>query len=541
MPPKQTSKLLKHFPAPLLAELIEGRWLPIIGAGMSLNASLPKARSMPLWDDLGRGVADDIPGYVYTGAVDALSAYEQTFGRRELVNRLHRELLVGTAGPGETHRAFCQLRFDRVVTTNIEFLLERGYELAGERFEVVVEEEQLPIPAARGTTILLKLHGDLRHPKRLVVVEDDYDHFLTNFPVLATHLSSLLIERVPVFFGYSLDDPDFRQILATLKNRLGKMLPTAYVVSVGASPQVVARYERRGIKVVNIPRGRSSYGATLAEAFTELDAYWRGNVLDEVRFTEEAPLAQIRSTPESEPSRLCYFSIPLALLAFYRDEVFPLAEQAGLVPVSGFDVEVEQGNRLAATRALIQRSGFAVVDMSESGGSVELGIVLEVVGMENVLVVAPTAPHGISPDVGIELVLRPNSLREDREGFLDQIADWFDMRAVRADRGLNAQRFLENKEWSAALIAAVSELEVLLREQATGLALPQKRRGRGLPTLRQLILALDLEDFVSGRLLDWIAIRNSVLHEGAAVTATQARKAVADVGKVREWMEQRFG
>lgn len=537
---QRARKLLKYFPAPLLGELIEGRWLPIVGAGMSLNATLPEGASMPLWDGLGRAVADDIPGYAYTGAVDALSAYEQTFGRRELVNRLHRDLLVGAASPGETHRAFCRLRFDRVVTTNIEFLLERGYEIAGERFEVVVEEEQLPIPAARGTTVLLKLHGDLRHPKRLVVTEGDYDHFLADYPVLATHLSSLLIERVPVFFGYSLDDPDFRQILATLKSRLGKMLPTAYAVTVGTSPQVVARYERRGIKVVNLPRGRSSYGTTLAEAFTELDEFWRANVLNEVRFTEEAPLAQIRSTPESEPSRLCYFSIPLALLAFYRDEVFPLAEQAGLVPVSGFDVEVEQGNRLAATRALIQRSGFAVVDMSEGGGSVELGIVLEVVGTESVLVVSSTAPRGIPSDIGIDVVLRPKSLREDREGFLDQIANWFDLRAVQADRGLDARRLLESKEWSAALIASVSELEVLLREQATGLVTPQKLR-RGLPTLRQLIMALRLEDPLLGRLLDWVAIRNSVLHEGAAVTATQARRAVADIEEVQEWMEGGLG
>jgi hypothetical protein len=534
---ERLDKALKPFPAPLLTELIEGRWLPVVGAGMSRNAVTPDGRAMPLWDGLGRAVANDVPGYAYVGAIDAISAYEQTFGRRELVNRLHRELLVGVAQPGDAHAAFSHLRFDRVVTTNIEFLLERGYESAGERLEVLVDEDQLPIPAPSGTTVLVKLHGDLRHPKRLVVTEDDYDGFLSRYPVLATHLSSLLIERIPVFIGYSLDDPDFRQILATLRNRLGKMLPTAYVIAVKASAQVIAQYERRGIKVVNLPQGRGSYGEALAASFRALDEFWRARVLEEVRFNEEAPLAQIRATPRSEPSRLCYFSIPLALLAFYRDEVFPLAEQAGLVPVSGFDVEVEQGNRLAATRELIQRSGLAVIDMSEGGGSVELRVVLDVVGIENVLVISPTPSPSFLADGGLQVVLRPASLREDRDGFLDRIAAWFDHRALEGDRGSNAERLLENKEWTAALVAAVSELEVLLRERASGFAVPQKTRGRGLWTLRQLILDSGFDDELQGRLLDWVAIRNSALHEGAAVRPVEAGKAVSDVRVVRQLID----
>jgi hypothetical protein len=501
---------------------------------MSRNAVVPKGHGLPLWDGLGRAVAEDIPGYSYVGAIDAISAYEQTFGRRELVNRLHRELLVGVAIPGDVHTAFCRLRFDRVITTNVEFLLEHGYRTAGEQVEVLVDEDQLPIPPAPGATVLEKLHGDLRHPRRLVVTEDDYDGFLSRFPVLATHLSSLLIQRVPVFIGYSLDDPDFRQILATLKDRLGKMLPTAYVISVNAAAQEVARYERRGIKVVSLPQGRGSYGDALATAFKALDEYWRAKVLEEVRFNAEAPLAQIRATPRSESSRLCYFSIPLALLAFYRDEVFPLAEQAGLVPVSGFDVEAKPGNQLAATRELIQRSGLAVIDMSEGGGSVELGVVLDAVGARNLLVVSSTVPAGLSDDLGIRVVLRPVSLGEDRDSFLDEIAGWFGSRTVEPDRGLNAERLLESKEWTAALIAAVSELEVLLREGAAGFAVPPKTRGRGFPTLRQLILALDLGELLRARLLDWVALRNAALHEGATVRPADARKAVADVRQLRE-------
>ena len=44
---------LSHVPKPLLDDLVQGRVLPIVGAGMSRNALVPDGMEMPLWDDLG--------------------------------------------------------------------------------------------------------------------------------------------------------------------------------------------------------------------------------------------------------------------------------------------------------------------------------------------------------------------------------------------------------------------------------------------------------------------------------------------------------
>jgi hypothetical protein len=41
-------KYLAHFPKPLLEDLVNGRRLPVVGAGMSLNAKLPPPAKMPL-------------------------------------------------------------------------------------------------------------------------------------------------------------------------------------------------------------------------------------------------------------------------------------------------------------------------------------------------------------------------------------------------------------------------------------------------------------------------------------------------------------
>lgn len=527
-------KYLKHFPEPLLEELVDGRWLPIIGAGMSRNAILSDGGKMPLWDDLGRSLAE-VANYPYVNALDAISAYEHTFERRELIRRLTRDLRIDDAIPGPAHEAFARLPFGRVVTTNLEFLLERAYDAAGRRLEVVISEDQLPLKPRRGATVLVKLHGDVRHPDHLIVTEDDYDGFLIRNPVLATHISSLLIERVPVLIGYSLEDPDFRQLQATLKDRLGKMLPNAYVVTVGLSAAAAARYDRRGVKVINLPGSLKKAGETLAAAFGELEEYWSGQVLDRVRFTEEPPLEEVRSTPHGEGSRLCFFSIPLRLLPFYKSEVFPVAERAGLVPVSGFDVEAGDGNVLAATAALIERSSHAVVDMTEGVGSTELGLALQTVDPENLLVVAPVTGRPSSVDPGFRFITRPEAIDQDGEKFFAAMERWFEERSTPYDPGLNARALLELGQWSAAVVAAVAEMEVALQDRASDSRDSSGRivRRRGGPWQELRNPDLPIDPNLRHRLQEWIALRNEIVHALGRASESEAMAVADDVEELR--------
>ncbi len=133
-------------------------------------------------------------------------------------------LLLEESQPSEAHRAFCSVPFDIVCTTNFDFLLERQYSAVARGCRPVVDENQLSIgsrsPNPKEPIVtLLKLHGDVNHPNRLIITEADYDGFLTTYPLLATYLANLLIMRTAVFVGYSLDDPDFRQIWHVVSER----------------------------------------------------------------------------------------------------------------------------------------------------------------------------------------------------------------------------------------------------------------------------------------------------------------------------------
>ncbi len=195
------NKYLEQFPKPLLDDLVDGRWLPIVGAGLSRNAFLPHQQTIPLWNELGEGIAEDMQDYEYANPTDAISAYSHEFSRPKLIEKLSELLFIDEAQPGETHRAFCALKFDIVCTTNLDFLLERQYARNSIPYTPLINEDQLSIKLPNSHIALLKLHGDLHHPDRLVATEEDYDAFLARYPVIATYLANLLITRGQVLFS----------------------------------------------------------------------------------------------------------------------------------------------------------------------------------------------------------------------------------------------------------------------------------------------------------------------------------------------------
>jgi len=233
---------LDYVPVPLLNDLVSGRWLPVVGAGLSRNAEIRGTGSMPDWRELGRRVGQELPpGYAGDSPLETLSAYQQAYGRSKLIEVVQRELHVTDAYPGRIHTAFCNLPFKVVVTTNVEQLLEQGYRARYGSVLSIIEEEQLRLLNPYPSPKLVKLHGDLYYPSSLVLTESDYDRFLDQRPLFATWLASQLISNTCVLIGYSLDDPDFRSILVQLHSRLGTVPPDLYVLDVDADPVRVNR------------------------------------------------------------------------------------------------------------------------------------------------------------------------------------------------------------------------------------------------------------------------------------------------------------
>ena len=139
------SRYIRYVPYPLLDDIIEGRCIPIIGARFSRNADLPSELKMPLWNDIGKLLAQQMNDYPYSTPIDAIFAFCHDFSRAKLVEQLRSILHIDIAQPGLVHLSFADLPFDTVITTNFDFLLEKAYDIKRRPYYPIVNEDQLPI------------------------------------------------------------------------------------------------------------------------------------------------------------------------------------------------------------------------------------------------------------------------------------------------------------------------------------------------------------------------------------------------------------
>ena len=505
-------KYLKHFPRPLLDDLVEGRWLPIVGAGLSRNAVLPSGQIMPLWEELGESFAEDVQDYEYTSPIDIISAYEHLFKRPKLIEKLSELLFLDKAQPGDTHRAFCNLEFDIVCTTNFDFLLEKGYE-----------------NILRPCTPL---------------IEEDYDLFLESYPIITTYLANLLITRTAVFIGYSLDDPDFRQLWQVFRERLGKARRPAYALRVDAGPAEIARFERRDVKVINLPGSKANYGKILSEAFEELKNYGQENSLARSQITEEPRWGL--SLPRDSATSLCYFVLPFSAYPFYREQVFPLVREAGLVPLTGDEIVFPSNNLVARTEALISRASLVLVDVASDYAVDETRIATAHKEPNRLCLVfeeGAAIPLNIK---NIQILRRPALTSIDAlefkasdfeaSDFLADLDKWFQKAAKELEPTLSneARRLLSAREYRAAVISAIMHLETMMRKQLDIQTI--SGRGRKFVSARKMLDIANSEnllgEFEVQQVLRWLKVRNDVVHSHAAVTAKKAKEIVSGIEEI---------
>jgi len=461
-----------------------------------------------------------------------VSAYQHEFGRPKLVEQLHRSLMVDKAQPGAVHKAFCAMPFELAVTTNVEFLLERGYEGVGKYCRPIVDEDQLSIDSSAPEVKLLKLHGDLHHPSRLIVAEEDYDTFLDRYPLLSTYLANLLIVNTALFVGYSLDDPDFRQVWQVIGSRLGGLRRLAYAIAVSAPTHAVASYKRRGVKVINLPGKSVDYSKILESVFHELGEYWSDTLMEASTSTEGESVAEL-ALPKEATGRLCLFSVPSRLAAFYRDLVFPIAEKHGFAPVMAMDVISPGANITAQFVALLDRAEVVVVDVSIPKTRMEYEMALARRTHDSrLVVVGEHQPALLSGVAAVSYVSRVQRDNLESGLFVDTFESLFANFAADLRPRLTTEpmRLLNKREYRAAVISALSLLESELRNFLERRS-DQRERHRAplLHMIDEAVISEVLNPQQAGQLRAWINVRNQIIHLGEAVSPSTARDIVEGV------------
>lgn len=366
-------------PKPLLDDITMGKCLPFIGAGFSLNCSAPAGLKMPGWSGLSETWANEANIDPKLSPPKIASLYERRFGRVQLIESIRRALHVDEIEPGEVHRNFASISFETVYTTNFDLLLESAYQEIKKPFSSLVGERQIPFHGGPLTTSIVKMHGDLNHEEYIIVTEEDFNRYLENYPVIATHLSAMLITRTGLFLGYSLSDPNFQHIKKVVRSRIGKFERMAYIVQFDASSSDIEEILKSNLHTINLETtGRKSRSDALIEFFQGIQTYAETHEATRIRELrpeafeplEKDTLLKSFKVEDSasllaSSSSLCFVIMPFSpeYDLIYHQLIKPAAETSGLKVLRADDI-YSPGVITEQIKAAIHQSRICIAEVT---------------------------------------------------------------------------------------------------------------------------------------------------------------------------------
>jgi hypothetical protein len=194
----------------LAAEAAAGRLVLFMGAGTSIGAGLPSWRGL-LSQLAGEADLTDEVDVTQLGQLDPRDAAAVIEGRlRRQGKRLTDAIMerFHATHVSLVHQLLASLPAREALTTNYDTLFERAWQDAGRKPAVLPKSG-----TARGHEWLLKLHGSIDDPKRLVLSRADYLRFEGEGAALAGMVHAMLLTRHLLFVGYSMSDDNFHRIV----------------------------------------------------------------------------------------------------------------------------------------------------------------------------------------------------------------------------------------------------------------------------------------------------------------------------------------
>lgn len=226
-----------------------------VGAGVSKNSGLPT------WGQIVQKFADKI-GYPTKGRL-ATEEYiripqyyycmDESEGHSSYYS-LIKSMIPADIAPNPLDDLIVSLHPKHIVTTNFDTLLDQ----VAKDYQIIREDKDLLTGIS--AHYLLKLHGDICRPEKLVFKEDDYLQYSHTHRLMETFLKSLLIDHVFLFVGYSLNDYNLKTFVSWIEYiaqemRVKREMHRNYFLSSSrhAGKDYLRRYyEGKGLEVIDL-------------------------------------------------------------------------------------------------------------------------------------------------------------------------------------------------------------------------------------------------------------------------------------------------
>ena len=238
--------------------MYSGAVVPFVGAGISASAGFSSWKDHLRHQGKTAHIASErIEALLASGAFETvLEEIEVVRGREVFIQEIRDQFSRNLTIPDVIWR-ISELFTDTVITTNYDRLLEQSFE-TGEagRVEVINGLNALKQPDPKKITVI-KLHGDIREPKRCILSKSQYDEAYGNGSLnmhkpipklLAYHYknSSLL------FLGCSLSNDRTVQVFRKIREGMGEEEETKQHFSIEQAPENLEEIAQRNAELAKL-------------------------------------------------------------------------------------------------------------------------------------------------------------------------------------------------------------------------------------------------------------------------------------------------
>lgn len=235
-----------------------GAVVPFVGAGISASGGFSTWKDHLRRQGKTANIASErIEALLASGAYETvLEEIEAVRGREVFINEIRDEFSRSGTISDVVWR-ISELFTDTVITTNYDRLIELSFETGEEgKVQVINGLNALEQPDPKRITVI-KLHGDIREPKRCILSKNQYDEAYGNGSLnmhkpipklLAYHYknSSLL------FLGCSLRNDRTVQVFKTIKEGMGEEEETKQHFSIEQAPESLEEIAQRNAELARL-------------------------------------------------------------------------------------------------------------------------------------------------------------------------------------------------------------------------------------------------------------------------------------------------
>jgi hypothetical protein len=215
-----------QWPHELVIEIARRRSVVFIGAGVSAQCTGNDGSQPKSWRGLLEAAVHKVPGAQVRKkeirdvirAGDYLTACEvirEKMGSHSFSNFLIQELLTPNFQPAPIHDTLIQLGSRIYATPNFDKIFEnKAATLPSPAVRVKnYYEEDIAAVAKATTTIILKVHGTIDVPDRMIFTRADYIKARNEHRAFYSVLEALSMTHTFLFLGCGLNDPDIKLML----------------------------------------------------------------------------------------------------------------------------------------------------------------------------------------------------------------------------------------------------------------------------------------------------------------------------------------